>query len=109
MSCLGKELGSGAFGMVVQATAYGINQPGVSQQVAVKMLKGQRSLYLYPCGEKCKTEPISEAVYFLRCRKTRDRGEGGADVGAEDADSRRSTRQHRQPDGGVHGLRWVRL
>ncbi|XP_029979596.1 receptor-type tyrosine-protein kinase FLT3 [Sphaeramia orbicularis] len=36
---LGKELGSGAFGMVVQATAYGINKPGVSQQVAVKMLK----------------------------------------------------------------------
>ncbi|CAB1454411.1 unnamed protein product [Pleuronectes platessa] len=36
---LGSELGSGAFGTVVQATAYGINKPGVSQQVAVKMLK----------------------------------------------------------------------
>lgn len=36
---LGKELGSGAFGMVVQATAYGIDKPGVLQQVAVKMLK----------------------------------------------------------------------
>ncbi|XP_056220441.1 receptor-type tyrosine-protein kinase FLT3 [Seriola aureovittata] len=36
---LGKELGSGAFGMVLQGTAYGINKPGVSQQVAVKMLK----------------------------------------------------------------------
>ncbi|XP_034024960.1 receptor-type tyrosine-protein kinase FLT3 [Thalassophryne amazonica] len=36
---LGKELGSGAFGMVIQATAYGINSPGVSHQVAVKMLK----------------------------------------------------------------------
>ncbi|XP_027861113.1 receptor-type tyrosine-protein kinase FLT3 [Xiphophorus couchianus] len=36
---LGKELGSGAFGTVVQATAYGINKSGVSQQVAVKMLK----------------------------------------------------------------------
>ncbi|XP_061876867.1 receptor-type tyrosine-protein kinase FLT3 isoform X1 [Entelurus aequoreus] len=36
---LGKELGSGAFGMVVHATAYGINKAGVSQQVAVKMLK----------------------------------------------------------------------
>ncbi|XP_056868686.1 receptor-type tyrosine-protein kinase FLT3 isoform X2 [Takifugu flavidus] len=36
---LGKELGSGAFGMVVQATAYGISKPGVPQQVAVKMLK----------------------------------------------------------------------
>lgn len=37
---IGKELGSGAFGMVVQATAYGITKPGVSMQVAVKMLKG---------------------------------------------------------------------
>ncbi|KAL6097851.1 flt3 [Pungitius sinensis] len=36
---LGQELGSGAFGTVVQATAYGINKPGVCQQVAVKMLK----------------------------------------------------------------------
>ncbi|XP_062377501.1 receptor-type tyrosine-protein kinase FLT3 isoform X2 [Sardina pilchardus] len=36
---LGKELGSGAFGMVVHATAYGITKPGVSMQVAVKMLK----------------------------------------------------------------------
>ncbi|XP_030622985.1 receptor-type tyrosine-protein kinase FLT3 [Chanos chanos] len=36
---LGKELGSGAFGKVVQATAYGISKPGVSTQVAVKMLK----------------------------------------------------------------------
>ncbi|XP_061096717.1 receptor-type tyrosine-protein kinase FLT3 isoform X2 [Conger conger] len=36
---LGKELGSGAFGMVVEATAYGICKPGVSEQVAVKMLK----------------------------------------------------------------------
>lgn len=37
----GNELGSGAFGMVVQATAYGISKPGVSIQVAVKMLKGK--------------------------------------------------------------------
>lgn len=27
--------------MVVQATAYGISKPGVSMQVAVKMLKGE--------------------------------------------------------------------
>ncbi|KAM9827262.1 receptor-type tyrosine-protein kinase FLT3-like [Neosynchiropus ocellatus] len=36
---LGKELGAGAFGKVLQATAHGINKAGVSQQVAVKMLK----------------------------------------------------------------------
>lgn len=49
MSSSGKELGSGAFGMVVQATAYGINKPGVSQQVAVKMLK--RECFTYMKGE----------------------------------------------------------
>ena len=43
---LGKELGSGAFGMVVQATAVGFGPLGTSQ-VAVKMLKGQRSLSLH--------------------------------------------------------------
>lgn len=47
VSSPGNELGSGAFGMVVQATAYGINKPGVSQQVAVKMLKGQSLTYLF--------------------------------------------------------------
>ncbi|XP_041440445.1 receptor-type tyrosine-protein kinase FLT3 isoform X2 [Xenopus laevis] len=35
----GKALGSGAFGRVVTATAYGITKSGVSLQVAVKMLK----------------------------------------------------------------------
>lgn len=39
--CLvGQVLGSGAFGRVVNATAYGINNAGDSVQVAVKMLKG---------------------------------------------------------------------
>jgi len=38
--CLaGKVLGSGAFGKVMNATAYGISKTGVSIQVAVKMLK----------------------------------------------------------------------
>ncbi|XP_051971100.1 receptor-type tyrosine-protein kinase FLT3-like [Xyrauchen texanus] len=36
---LGIELGSGAFGMVLHAKAYGISKQGVSSQVAVKMLK----------------------------------------------------------------------
>ncbi|XP_053165571.1 receptor-type tyrosine-protein kinase FLT3 [Hemicordylus capensis] len=35
----GQVLGSGAFGKVVNATAYGISETGVSVQVAVKMLK----------------------------------------------------------------------
>ncbi|KAM5288977.1 receptor-type tyrosine-protein kinase FLT3 [Ctenodactylus gundi] len=35
----GKVIGSGAFGKVMNATAYGISKTGVSIQVAVKMLK----------------------------------------------------------------------
>lgn len=38
----GKVLGSGAFGRVMNATAYGISKTGVSIQVAVKMLKGTK-------------------------------------------------------------------
>lgn len=37
---LGKSLGEGAFGHVVQAQANGILHPGVTSTVAVKMLKG---------------------------------------------------------------------
>lgn len=40
MCLAGKVLGSGAFGKVMNATAYGISKTGVSIQVAVKMLKG---------------------------------------------------------------------
>ncbi|KAM9319845.1 receptor-type tyrosine-protein kinase FLT3 [Gastrophryne carolinensis] len=36
---IGQTIGSGAFGKVVTATAYGISKSGVSLQVAVKMLK----------------------------------------------------------------------
>uniref|UniRef100_A0A8D2KV63 receptor protein-tyrosine kinase n=1 Tax=Varanus komodoensis TaxID=61221 RepID=A0A8D2KV63_VARKO len=39
----GQVLGSGAFGKVVNAIAYGINETGVSAQVAVKMLKEKYS------------------------------------------------------------------
>ncbi|XP_048349999.1 receptor-type tyrosine-protein kinase FLT3 [Sphaerodactylus townsendi] len=39
----GQILGSGAFGKVVNATAYGISEAGVSVQVAVKMLKEKYS------------------------------------------------------------------
>lgn len=38
---LGKSLGEGAFGHVVQAQAHEILKPGVSTTVAVKMLKGE--------------------------------------------------------------------
>lgn len=38
---LGKPLGEGAFGHVVQAQAVGIVHPGVTTTVAVKMLKGK--------------------------------------------------------------------
>uniref|UniRef100_A0A2K5D173 receptor protein-tyrosine kinase n=1 Tax=Aotus nancymaae TaxID=37293 RepID=A0A2K5D173_AOTNA len=45
----GQVLGSGAFGKVMNATAYGISKTGVSIQVAVKMLKGPIYLIFEYC------------------------------------------------------------
>lgn len=44
----GKTLGSGAFGKVVEATAYGLASADSTMTVAVKMLKGER------CLQACK-------------------------------------------------------
>lgn len=41
----GKILGSGAFGKVVEATAYGLGKGENVTRVAVKMLKGQCTVY----------------------------------------------------------------
>lgn len=40
----GKILGAGAFGKVVEATAYGLGEDDNAIRVAVKMLKGQNPL-----------------------------------------------------------------
>lgn len=40
---LGKTLGSGAFGKVVEATAYGLSKADSVMTVAVKMLKSKSS------------------------------------------------------------------
>lgn len=87
--------------MVVQATAYGIDKPGVSQQVAVKMLKGQLALCpLTEWNAKCywgggAGAGITEAdVALVTHRETPDSGEGGSDVRAEDADTHRPPCQH---------------
>lgn len=39
--CTGKILGAGAFGKVVEATAYGLGMEDNVMRVAVKMLKGK--------------------------------------------------------------------
>ncbi|MGH0182613.1 UNVERIFIED_CONTAM: hypothetical protein FKN15_010484 [Acipenser sinensis] len=59
---IGKELGSGAFGKVVEATAYGISKPGVSEQVAVKMLKGPVYLIFQYC-------PYGDLLNYLRMNR----------------------------------------
>lgn len=101
----GKELGSGAFGMVVQATAYGIDKPGVPQQVAVKMLKGKWVLS-FLCFLNNNLMWIVANVALSRCRETSVCGKGGSDVRAEDADSHRPSRQHREPARSVHRVRY---
>lgn len=104
MSFTGKELGSGAFGMVVQATAYGINKPGVSQQVAVKMLKGQCLFCASMFHPVRYRDCFNVWSAFQTCRKTPLCGEGGSHVGAEDAHSHRSPQQHCEPAWRVHRL-----
>lgn len=47
LSCIvGKSLGRGAFGKVVQASAFGIKESPTCRTVAVKMLKGTCDVYL---------------------------------------------------------------
>lgn len=51
---LGKTIGRGAFGRVVQATAYDIDQASSCKTVAVKMLKG-----------KTQSTPLNIHIVFL--------------------------------------------
>ncbi|XP_053776433.1 receptor-type tyrosine-protein kinase FLT3 isoform X1 [Desmodus rotundus] len=53
----GKVLGSGAFGKVMNATAYGISKTGVSIQVAVKMLKEK--------ADSCEREALMSELKML--------------------------------------------
>lgn len=57
-SCLslpGKPLGQGAFGKVIQATAFGIDNSPSCRTVAVKMLKGTRFFGGFPPSTQCAT------------------------------------------------------
>ncbi|KAH0508257.1 Receptor-type tyrosine-protein kinase FLT3 [Microtus ochrogaster] len=53
----GKVLGSGAFGRVMNATAYGISKTGVSIQVAVKMLKEK--------ADSCEREALMSELKMM--------------------------------------------
>nr|XP_048274585.1 receptor-type tyrosine-protein kinase FLT3 [Myodes glareolus] len=53
----GKVLGSGAFGRVMNATAYGISKTGVSIQVAVKMLKEK--------ADSCEKEALMSELKMM--------------------------------------------
>lgn len=53
----GKVLGSGAFGRVMNATAYGISKTGVSIQVAVKMLKEK--------ADRCEREALMAELKMM--------------------------------------------
>ncbi|XP_036027695.1 receptor-type tyrosine-protein kinase FLT3 isoform X1 [Onychomys torridus] len=53
----GKVLGSGAFGRVMNATAYGIGKTGVSVQVAVKMLKEK--------ADSCEKEALMSELKMM--------------------------------------------
>lgn len=48
--CSGKTLGSGAFGKVVEATAYGLSKADSVMTVAVKMLKCKHMEQVQHCA-----------------------------------------------------------
>lgn len=61
--CLaGQVLGSGAFGKVVNATAYGISKAEHSVQVAVKMLKGTTTSGSFLQAVIYSSDPKAEKV-----------------------------------------------
>lgn len=45
LCAIGKVLGHGAFGKVMEASIYGISKSNSLNTVAVKMLKGEKSSY----------------------------------------------------------------
>lgn len=57
----GKTLGSGAFGKVVEATAYGLSKADSVMTVAVKMLKCKR------CQHTCKRSGTNTVTNLHSC------------------------------------------
>lgn len=57
----GKSLGHGAFGKVVQASAFGIRKSPTCRIVAVKMLKG---ILLQSCAGK--NDALYSGAFFIR-------------------------------------------
>lgn len=61
LASLGKTLGHGAFGKVVEASAFGIDKSSTCKTVAVKMLKGTLLLESQKASPKAYGQPV------LRC------------------------------------------
>lgn len=60
----GRILGSGAFGKVVEGTAYGLSRSQPVMKVAVKMLKRELSQYIWITIEK-KNNPLLHFQAFF--------------------------------------------
>lgn len=110
---LGKTLGSGAFGKVVEATAYGLANADLTMTVAVKMLKCKL------CQQACrwseclkiwiKWNLVNYNCLFLPHSKRSFHRERGADVRAESPHLPGKSHKYRQPAGSLYCRRCASL
>lgn len=75
LASLGKTLGHGAFGKVVEASAFGIDKSSTCKTVAVKMLKGTypseilRRLLREHVGSKVSSSQLQTSLKFIVFRR----------------------------------------
>lgn len=80
---LGKTLGAGAFGKVVEATAYGLFKSDAAMTVAVKMLKSKLLWYTIPFFLSSLLVGVSRTEHCaLPCSKRPFNGKRSLDVRA---------------------------
>lgn len=103
----GEPLGRGAFGQVVEATAYGIEKATTCTTVAVKMLKGTK--HLFTDFRICHRAQLT-ALFSISNRGRNLQWVPRSDVWAEDPHPYWSPSQCGQPSRSLHQTRrWVLL
>lgn len=102
LSLSGKPLGRGAFGKVIQAAAFGIDNANSCSTVAVKMLKGTRSGPWY--SEKIKFCDNIYATLFcpLSTRGSYSQRTQSSDDWTEDPQPHWTSSECSQPTGSLH-------
>lgn len=101
LALLGKSLGRGAFGKVMQASAFGIDSASSCKTVAVKMLKGCNKQWFY----QKQSSLWWLALPSLSTRGSHSQWTEGSDDGTEDPEPHWKSPECCQPLGGLHKAR----